>query len=190
MALAKDRMPHDSLQHQLPSSDHHHHHLSNNGFVFRSAASATSCYQADDDHDQVAAGHSVINFKSNDYTSSFTHDNSASLLSFEKTNNSITHDHDSYNCINSVDTVRLSGDFNCFQTASTYNSSSSNPSNEGHGSELGSAYGWLYSDATLMAESFPEPETQVGASFQKRPHKVLSGFPKPLICSVLLYQLN
>nr|WKE35249.1 basic helix-loop-helix family protein [Rosa persica] len=161
MALAKDRMPHDS-------SDHH---LSNNGFVFRSAASTTSCYQAEDDNDQVAAGHSVINFKNKGYNSSFIYDNSASLLSFEKSNNGITHDNDSYNCISRVDPVRLSGDFNCFQTASNYSSSLSNPSNESHGSELGSAYGWLYSDATLMAESFPESETQVEATFQKRPHK-------------------
>ncbi|XP_040371833.1 putative transcription factor bHLH086 isoform X2 [Rosa chinensis] len=168
MALAKDRMPHDSLQHQVISS---YHHLSNNGFVFRSAASTTSCYQAEDDHDQVAAGHSVINFKNNGYNSSFIHDNSASLLSFEKSNNGITHDNDSYNCISRIDPVRLSGDFNCFQTASNNSSSLSNPSNESHGSELGSAYGWLYSDATLMAESFPESETQVEAAFQKRPHK-------------------
>ncbi|KAM5558052.1 putative transcription factor bHLH086 [Rosa sericea] len=168
MALAKDRMPHDSLQHQVISSDHH---ISNNGFVFRSAASTTSCYQAEDDYDQVAAGHSVINFKNTGYNSSFIHDNSASLLSFEKNNSGITHDNDSYNCISRVNPVRLSGDFNCFQTASNYSSSLSNPSNESHGSELGSAYGWLYSDATLMAESFPESETQVEASFQKRPHK-------------------
>ncbi|KAK9951095.1 hypothetical protein M0R45_006555 [Rubus argutus] len=179
MALTNDRMPHDqSLQQQVISLDHH---LSNNGFVFRSAASITSCHQADDDDDddddQVAAGHSVINFKNN----SFFHDNSASsLLSFEKNdhnsltnylkaNNAINHDENdaTYHCI-SVDPNRLSGDFNCF-LASNY-SSLSNPSKENHGSELGSAYGWLYSEATLMADSFIESETNAQAAFQKRPH--------------------
>ncbi|XP_050369335.1 putative transcription factor bHLH086 [Argentina anserina] len=182
MALAKDRMPHYSLQHQVISSDHHH--LSNNGFVFRSAASTTSCYQADgDDHDQVAAGHSVINFKNNNaYNSSFIHDKSASsLLSFEKTNNGLPHDNDSYNCIPTVDPVRVSGDFNCFQTASNYSSSLLNPSHESHGSE--SAYGWVYSDATLMAENFPESETQGEAALQKRPHEGESMQPSKRQCT-------
>lgn len=188
MALTKDRMPHDqSLQQQVISLDHH---LSNNGFVFRSAASITSCHQADDDDDddQVAAGHSVINFKNN----SFFHDNSASsLLSFEKNDqNSLTNylktNHDendaTYHCI-SVDPNRLSGDFNSFQTASNY-SSISNPSKENHGSELGSAYGWLYSEATLMADSFIESETNAQAAFQKRPHTV---FFLPLNHNVMLF---
>lgn len=193
MALAKDRMPHDqSLQQQVISLDHH---LSNTGFVFRSAASTTSCYyqaDGDDNDDQVAAGHSVINFKNN----SFFDDNSASsLLSFEKndhnsvtnylkTNNAIDDDDNdtTYHCI-SVDPNRLSGDFNCFQTASNY-SSLSNPSKESHGSELGSAYGWLYSEATLMADSFIESETHAQAAFQKRPHTV---FFLPLNHNVMLF---
>ena len=118
----------------------------------------------------------MINFKNNGYNTNFLHDDSASsLLSFEKTNNGLPHENDTYHCISNGDPVRLSGDFNCFQTASNYSSSLSNPSNETHGSE--SAYGWLYSDATLMAENFPESETQVEtASFQKRPLNKVRSF--------------
>ncbi|CAB4304146.1 unnamed protein product [Prunus armeniaca] len=169
MALAKDmRMPHDSCTHESPqvSSD-----LSN-GFVFR----ATSNYHQPDH--QVA--HSVINFKSSGYNSFFQ--NSESLLSFEKNSkqnilktrndkdehfncdDDLHHGNYQWNHTASVSDPRLSGDFNCFQTASNY-SSMPNTSKDDHGDE---AYGWLYSEATVVADGFQEPESQEG--FHKLPH--------------------
>lgn len=70
---------------------------------------------------------------------------------------------------------RFSSDFNCFQTASDKGNQ-----NGGDGS-----YGWLYSEATVIADSFEESGTQESAGFHKRPH-VVSCLCLILFCSFLM----
>ncbi|XP_062104876.1 putative transcription factor bHLH086 [Humulus lupulus] len=56
---------------------------------------------------------------------------------------------------------RFSSDYNCFQTASDKGNQ--------HGGSADGSCGWLYSEATVIADSFEESGTQESAGFHKRP---------------------
>ncbi|XP_015880191.3 putative transcription factor bHLH086 [Ziziphus jujuba] len=144
--------------------------------------------------------HSVINFKNGYSTATSTGIiNTTSLLSFEQTHeransqncnylkpSSTSHkdvdhysnwdDHHNYEWNNhhhhhQVINPRISGELNCFQTASDYGSVDNSTAagkdfQNQHGGD--GSYGWLYSESTISADSFDESATHEASRIHKR----------------------
>ena len=121
-------------------------------------------------NNQAEDAQSVINF-----TGFVTHSSDdQSLLSFDQQiigHRTLNHKEEYYSATNpdpnytwSNHNPRFSSDFNCFQTASDRGIQ--------HGGD--GSYGWLYSEATVVADSFEESEAQESAGFHKRPHVVIN----------------
>ncbi|KAF4354216.1 hypothetical protein G4B88_005661 [Cannabis sativa] len=128
---------------------------------------------ANNNNNQSEDAQSVINF------TGFVTNNSCddhSLLSFGQrasnnptakeeyySSSSATNNPDQSNYTWNNHNPRFSSDYNCFQTASDKGNQ--------HGGSADGSYGWLYSEATVIADSFEESGTQdQSPGFHKRPH--------------------
>ncbi|PON81394.1 Basic helix-loop-helix transcription factor [Trema orientale] len=191
MALAKERsiLPHDPcmimtsvLSPQAPYNlDHQDFHKPANFDQEKSSTSTTTSGNCGKNlainhsyetafraaNNQAEDAQSVINFTG--YVTNGSDDQS--LLSFDQQiigQRASNHKEDYYSATNPDQSYpwnnhnpRFSSDFNCFQTASDKGNQ--------HGGD--GSYGWLYSEATVITDSFEESGAQESAAgFHKRPH--------------------
>lgn len=145
-----------------------------------SANSSEFVFQATNSH-QTEEAHSLINFRGG--FDNFMHGNNGSLLSFQQNHRvsqtgSFKGDYSTWD--GNLDynyqwsqmnpkcntNPRLLEDFNCFQTTTNFNSMT-NAKKENHGD-------WLYSEATIVADSIQESATQDPSSYKGRPNMVSS----------------
>ncbi|CAL5366505.1 hypothetical protein CsSME_00003457 [Camellia sinensis var. sinensis] len=120
---------------------------------------------------QPAETHSVIDFKTSGINSFMHNNNSGSFLSFEQNDQQDDYSIWEDNLIHGYrhDHQRLSQDFNCVQSASTYGGMGSALKENPHGGE---AFGWPESEANANA-TINGTIQEVGAQeacFNKRPH--------------------
>nr|XP_023882917.1 putative transcription factor bHLH086 isoform X2 [Quercus suber] len=186
MALAKDRMLHDSCMgsvHQLvpdlssPGPNYAVDDDECNKVALQEVAGLESAgyvknvgvnsnafvFRATNYQPAHEEAHSLINFK-NGFLKTNNHKEEYSMWEGNFSDQSYQRNEISSKCSSDP---RLLAEFNCFQTASNYSSITSTTTKENQHED--GAYGWLYSEEPVDNDSIQESATHE-TSFHKRPH--------------------